>query len=67
MGAPPDVDGFARAMAAYLMDPARRASEGAAARAHIECHFDARNHGRAIEREIVHVIETAHASARHAA
>jgi glycosyltransferase involved in cell wall biosynthesis len=66
-GTPPDLDGLARAMAAYLVDPARRASEGAAGRAHIERHFDARNHGRAIEHEIVHVIEAAHARVRHAA
>jgi glycosyltransferase involved in cell wall biosynthesis len=56
-GDPPDIDGLARTMRDYLGDPARRAAEGAAARALIEQRFDAARHGRAVEAEIVDAIE----------
>lgn len=57
-GAPPDVDGLARAMRDYLRDPARRAAEGAAGRALIEQRFDGARHGQIIQSEIASVIET---------
>jgi glycosyltransferase involved in cell wall biosynthesis len=65
-GAPPDVDGLAAAMRDYLRDPRRRADEGAAGRARIEREFNGPSHGRAIQAQIVQIID-AHAGRRHAA
>ena len=56
-GQPPDIAGLAVAMRDYLRDPARRATEGAAARALVEQRFDGALHGRAIQDEIVSVVE----------
>ena len=52
---PGDVEALAGAMIAALVDPARRARQGAAARAAAAARFDARAHARAIEAEIVAV------------
>jgi len=63
-GDPPDVLGLAMTMRDYLRDPARRAVEGAAARALIEHRFDGARHGRAVQREIIEVIEATRARRR---
>jgi glycosyltransferase involved in cell wall biosynthesis len=55
---PPDVDGLAAAMRDYFRDANRRTAEGAAARALVEQRFDGSLHGRTIQAEIAHVIET---------
>jgi glycosyltransferase involved in cell wall biosynthesis len=64
-GAPPDVDGLAAAMLAYIGDPQRRAVEGRAARACIEREFDGAAHARAVQREIVEVIDEARVQRAH--
>jgi glycosyltransferase involved in cell wall biosynthesis len=64
-GTPPDIEGLAVAMRDYARDPARRITEGAAARQRIEQQFDAARHGRTIESEIVNVIETTRARREH--
>jgi len=52
-GSPPDVAGLARAMLRYLRDPEARRRHGAAARSYARANLEARDHARALEREIV--------------
>jgi glycosyltransferase involved in cell wall biosynthesis len=54
---PPDVAELAAQMLRYQRHPELRARQGAAARAHVERSFDARRHARAIQNEIVGVVE----------
>ena len=51
-GAPPDLDGMARACVEYFRNPELRNSHGSAARAKVERSFDARAHAEVIEREL---------------
>jgi glycosyltransferase involved in cell wall biosynthesis len=54
---PPDVGELAAQMLRYQRHPELRTRQGAAARAHVERSFDARGHARAIQDEIVGVVE----------
>lgn len=48
-----DTDALAREMLRYLRDPELRRTQGAAARARVEAHFDGANQARRIQREII--------------
>lgn len=52
-GFPPDVEGFAAACLEYFRDPGLRRRAGAAARARVERDFDARQHARLLQEEII--------------
>ena len=54
-GAPPDIEGLARACLDYFRDPELRLRHGAAARLRAERDFDARKHARRIEEELFRV------------
>jgi len=56
-GSPPDVDGLAAEMVRYLRHAELRAQQGSAARCRVARSFDARLHARAIECEILNIVE----------
>lgn len=52
-GAPPDIDGLAKAFVRYFRDSEMRRRHGNAARLRIEKDFDSRNHARALQDEML--------------